>query len=295
MLYEKKLETFLAAAKSGSFNKAAEKLYLTHTAVMKQIGQLEQELGVRLFERNSHGLVLTKAGMCLMEELPEYFNVSQKIESRIRKAGEEQRYVIRIGVSFLYPGHDFMDLWQKTAGEDRKFELQMIPISNDHRRYEGLNREYDVLAGPYNAEQKEKELLFLKTGEYGFSITMPGSHPLAQKEFLCVSDLRGETLLMMKRGTSSINDEIRNWIEKKEPEIQIEDVDSNYDAETFNRCAREGKLLLSLECWEKIHPELRNVRLKGPWKMPYGLVMRRDASESVCHFFETIRRNLGLR
>ena len=294
MIYEKKLDTFLAAAESGSFNKAAEKLYLTHTAVMKQIGQLEQSLGVKLFERSSHGLILTKAGRCLMEELPEYLKISQKIENRIRKAGESQKYVIRIGVSFLYPGHDFTDLWKKTIGRDRNFELQMVSISNDHKRYEGLNREYEVLAGPYNAEQKEKELLFLKTGEYGFSITLPETHPLAQRRFLRFSDLKGETLLIMKRGTSSINDEIRAWIEKNEPEIQMEDVDSNYDAGTFNRCAREGKPLLSLECWKKIHPLLVNVRLKEPWKMSYGIVMRQDAPPSVCCFFETVRNDLML-
>lgn len=292
MFYEKKLDVFLAAAESGSFNKTAERLYLTHTAVMKQIEQLEKELGVTLFERNSRGLVLTEAGSCLRAELPQYLQISQKLEEKVRSAGNAKPEVIRVGVSLLYPGYDFMELWQRMEISKQGWKIQMVPIVSDYKRYAGLNREYDLLVGPYNAQKKVKEILFLPIGSYAFSITMPGEHRLAKRRKLQLSELEGETLLMMRRGSSAVNDEIRTFIEQKNLDIQIEDIDFNYDTATFNQCAEEGRLLLALECWNKIHPSLKNVVLDGPWRMPYGLLIRKDAPEKTVHFLEEFRSQM---
>ena len=64
-MYNPQLDTFIRAADAGSFNRAAEKLFITPTAVIKQINLLEASLEVKLFERTHRGLVLTKAGRSL--------------------------------------------------------------------------------------------------------------------------------------------------------------------------------------------------------------------------------------
>ena len=40
------------------------------------------------------------------------------------------------------------------------------------------------------------------------------------------------------------------------PQIQVEDTDYFYDLETFNTCEVTGSLLLTLACWERVHPSL---------------------------------------
>ena len=62
------LETFIRIVEAGSFNKAAEELYITSTAVIKQINLLENDVGVQLFERTHRGLKLTKAGESLYKD-----------------------------------------------------------------------------------------------------------------------------------------------------------------------------------------------------------------------------------
>lgn len=57
-----KYKAFLAAAASGKFYEAAEELYITPATISKHISALENELGVELFERTSHGVTLTKEG-----------------------------------------------------------------------------------------------------------------------------------------------------------------------------------------------------------------------------------------
>ena len=56
------LTVFVCAADCGSFNKAAEKLYLSAPSVMKQVNALEKQLDMKLFHRTNQGLHLTPAG-----------------------------------------------------------------------------------------------------------------------------------------------------------------------------------------------------------------------------------------
>ena len=61
-MLNRQIYVFTACVESGSFAKAAEKLYLSPPAVMKQINELEKKLGVTLLERTSRGVVPTAAG-----------------------------------------------------------------------------------------------------------------------------------------------------------------------------------------------------------------------------------------
>ena len=59
------LKTFLTVVRMGSIRKAAVGLNLTQPAVTTRIKSLEESLSVKLFERSSGGLKLTKRGKCL--------------------------------------------------------------------------------------------------------------------------------------------------------------------------------------------------------------------------------------
>lgn len=67
------LRAFEAAARTGSFSSAAEKLNVTHGAVSRQIAKLENWLGLRLFERGARGVVLTGEGQRLFLRTSEAF------------------------------------------------------------------------------------------------------------------------------------------------------------------------------------------------------------------------------
>lgn len=67
-MYNPQLDTFLCVVESGSFNKAAEKLYISPPAVIKQINLLEEGLDLQLFVRTHRGLQLTDAGKSLYQD-----------------------------------------------------------------------------------------------------------------------------------------------------------------------------------------------------------------------------------
>ena len=61
-MYNHMLDTFIAVADCGSFTKASQQLYISPTAIMKQMNALENHLELKLIERTPSGVQLTSAG-----------------------------------------------------------------------------------------------------------------------------------------------------------------------------------------------------------------------------------------
>ena len=99
MMYNPQLETFICVVDSGSFSKAADKLFITPPAVIKQINALENSLELQLFERTHRGLIVTDAGKSLYQDAKYLIQYSKDSISRAKDAMDLQKEVIRIGVS----------------------------------------------------------------------------------------------------------------------------------------------------------------------------------------------------
>ena len=94
------LRTFEAAARLGSYTRAAEELHVTHSAVSHQIRALEEQLGFALFTRQGRSVVLTPAG----EELATVANsaLRQMAETigDLRRRSDTRRLSISVMPSF---------------------------------------------------------------------------------------------------------------------------------------------------------------------------------------------------
>ncbi|MGI6014866.1 MAG: LysR family transcriptional regulator [Oscillospiraceae bacterium] len=106
-MYNPQLETFLCVVESGSFNKAAEKLFISPPAVIKQINLLEGSLGLTLFERTHRGLILTKAGQSLYQDAKYIIQYCKDSVTRAKNAMQESGMVIRIGTSPMTPARSW--------------------------------------------------------------------------------------------------------------------------------------------------------------------------------------------
>lgn len=287
-MVDKALEIFTETADCGSFSKAAERLYITHTAVIKQLNNLESRMGVRLLERSNQGVKLTRAGEVFYQEAVELMRLSQEAVKRVRAAGRPERKILRIGTSALSPCQDFMEFWQEGEEGDTPFRFQIIPFSDDHRRYEHLGREFDFLIGPYDNPSVQNRCRFLPIGRRPFVLLMSRSHPLAKRKSLKFRDLRGGTLMLMKPGTSPVNDSIREALTAEQPEAAIVDVLPVYNMSTLNHCAESDALLLAPECWKGVHPALTAVALDEDFSIAYGVIAARSLSGDMALFWEIL-------
>ena len=72
------LNYFLAIAREENFTKAAQQLHVTQPTLSRQIADLEQELGVKLFVRSNHNIILTEDGMILKRRAQEILSLADK-------------------------------------------------------------------------------------------------------------------------------------------------------------------------------------------------------------------------
>ena len=80
----RQLRYFVAVADTLNFSRAAESLYVSQSALSKQISELEQELGVTLFERDRRNVALTRAGRILLNEAKGILIQSEKLVPLLR-------------------------------------------------------------------------------------------------------------------------------------------------------------------------------------------------------------------
>ena len=91
------LNYFLAIAREESFTKAAQQLHITQPTLSRQIAQLEEELGVDLFVRSNHNIILTEDGMILKRRAQEILSLADKTKRDFLHKDENLEGVISIG------------------------------------------------------------------------------------------------------------------------------------------------------------------------------------------------------
>ena len=85
----RQLRYFVAVADTLNFSRAAESLYVSQSALSKQISELEQELGVALFDRDRRSVALTSAGQLLLPEAKDILMRSEKLVPLLRHEAED--------------------------------------------------------------------------------------------------------------------------------------------------------------------------------------------------------------
>lgn len=91
------LQCFISVRNHLSFTKAAEDCHVVQATVSRQISMLEEELGVRLFARDSHGVRITSAGEMLANYAPAFIEYQKVIAQRVSNASSFD-LSLRIGV-----------------------------------------------------------------------------------------------------------------------------------------------------------------------------------------------------
>lgn len=287
-MYNPILETFIAVCDCGSFTKAAKRLYISPTAVMKQMNLLESHLELKLIERTSSGIRLTNAGAIIYQDAKFMIDYSRKSVASAKAALYVESTTFCVGTSLLNPAKPFMDLWYRINKDFPDYKLHLVPFEDNCEgilgEIEKLGEKFDFLIGVCDSKLWLSRCNFLLLGRYKKMVAVSREHPLANKKLIHMEDLYGETLMMVKRGDSGVNDFLRNDLETYHPRIHIEDTQQFYDLSVFNRCAETGNVLLTLECWQDVHPGLVSIPVDWDYSIPYGLLYSLDAPEDVLQF-----------
>lgn len=292
-MYNPILSTFISVAESGSFTKAAEALFITPPAVMKQINSLEERLGITLFDRSNHGLQLTDAGKSFFQDAKYIIDYSnQAIEKAKDIDNKDRQQSIRIGTSIMTPAKFLLDIWSEIQKFNPYLKIELIPFENTPINsveiLRNLGKHIDIVAGLYDdgfLEERRCKAAHLYDKKLLFAI--PVTHPLCGKTKIELSDLKGRKVLLIRKNWNEYIDKLRTDL--IENGTEIEDFDM-FNLNAFNRAAQENIPIITVEGWEDVHPLLRIVSADWNYSIPFGILYSPTPTKQVKDFISALHK-----
>ncbi|AFY41504.1 LysR family transcriptional regulator [Nostoc sp. PCC 7107] len=211
------LKVFEAAARHGSFTRAAEELFLTQPTVSMQIKQLTKSVGLPLFEQVGKRLYLTEAGRELFATCRQIFETIAQFEMKVAdlkglKQGQLRLAVITTAKYFIprllgpfcqrYPGIDIS-----------------LQVTNHEKIIERMTQNLDDL---YIMSQVPEHLdvncePFLDNPLVVFA---PVNHPLAKEKNIPIQELNNQPFIMREPG-SGTRRAVQNLLEEHEIKVNV--------------------------------------------------------------------------
>ncbi|WP_321845257.1 LysR family transcriptional regulator [Paraburkholderia bannensis] len=191
------LRYFVAVAEERSFTRAAQRLHIAQPPLSRQIQQLEEILGVQLFERNSRPLKLTDTGRFFYQHASQLLAQTAELESMTRRVGKIER---NLSVGFV--GSTLYGMLPKIIRRYRQkhaeVELSLNEMSTMDQIKALKEGRIDVGFGRIRLDDPSIRRVVLR--EERMIVALPIGHPLGDtKTVLSLHDLLNETLIIFPK------------------------------------------------------------------------------------------------
>lgn len=293
-MFNNYLETFIQVADAGSFSKAANILFISPTAVIKQINILESSLNLQLFIRNNRGVRLTAPGNSLYKDTKYILQYYKESVVRARNVSPLLENIIRIGTSLMTPSQFLIELCSKIQIPHLELKFQLVPFENTPENareiLKQLGHNIDLVAGIFDENiAHTRGCAGLVLYQEPICCAVSRHHRLAKKKYLNIEDLFGENLMLIERGWNCYADVLRDDIINKYPEINIIDFPF-YNMNIFNQCEHSNNILIAIAKWEQVHPLIKILPVKWNYVFPFGLLHSLTPSKNVRIFIDAVEK-----
>lgn len=255
----RQLRIFLKAAETLNFSEAAKQLFITQSTLTQNIKQLEDDLGVLLFDRNSHEVHLTEAGEELLAYASRTVHAADDCRARMVDLAQLKCGTLRIGVT-----HSFSLMTAEVVTEFCRLYPKMN-VDITYMRMEELidmlcRHELDVVLS-YKPTQMSRKVESVTLFEDHLGVVVPKDHELASRASLTLDDIARYPFVLPARGLQS-----RNVLERL---LALHDVTLNTRVELniatpLLRLVCKSKMLTVLSCSAvATNPDLRAIPLGG--------------------------------
>ncbi|MFC4992855.1 LysR family transcriptional regulator [Rubritalea tangerina] len=186
------LEIILAVEKEGSMTAAAESLHLTQSALSHSMSKLEDQLGVKLWQRKGRQLIPTQAGQHLLSTARRLLPQFIRTEGQLIQFSRGERGILKIGME-CHPCYQWLQKITKTYLQDwPSVDLDVIQKFQFAGIEALLAHEIDIIVTPDPV--KRPELTFIPVFGYEQVLVVSGEHPFKDRSFVKPEDLSDETL-----------------------------------------------------------------------------------------------------
>lgn len=289
------LRYFVAVADELNFRKAAEELSITRPALSKQIKDLEIELGVRLLERDTVSVSLTKAGEIFLHDARDLLKRSARAIERAKEAEIGRLGKLRIG-SIGVIATDFLPsalqvFHQRYPGVEVAF-VELQPAEQLDALDSGI---IDVAFafGPDPVSQSaDKDLLCVINSRFGVAVSR--HHPWANREEIPIGEIHEETMLCLGSGPRSHRDQVLRFCTEEGHVPQRSRTIDGFDALVTLVAANQGismmPVVLDLKSQGIV---ILPIRSKAPFEFRMWAVWKLDSPPQVVrHFVQLLEERI---
>lgn len=190
-----KMYEFLVLSKTLNYSKAANTLYISQSVLSKHIKDMEKELNVSLFERNTHEVILTNAGQLLAQEAAAIINDCNNTQTMLQLHNLPSTGSIRIAcvLEFSYSSHIQIFIHHFTEHYP-DIDVQFHVLSGGTP--ENILEQYDFVFTPCDYPVVPENIHRHFINSHGtYAVLSPG-HRLLSKSLLQLRELEGETIIV---------------------------------------------------------------------------------------------------
>lgn len=280
------LKYFLMIAREQNITRAAQLLHITQPTLSRQIKELEDELGVKLFERGNHCITLTQDGLLLRRRAQELIELAERTQRDFAHKDEELSGEIAIGSGETLSVTTLAKMLASFHKAHPQVRYHLYSGNADHIKEHIENGTLDVglLSEPVDISRYEFVRLPLRE-EWGV-LTREDS-PLSDQDVIKPQDLKGRPLMISARELT--RNELNNWLgEAAEQADILLTYNLLYNAAVMVKNGLGDALCIRLDC---TYPGLRFIPLSPGLGFGSVLVWKKNqiSSDTVSKFVAYIK------
>ncbi len=197
------LRYFVAVAEALNFTKAATRLHLAQPALSRQVSDLEDELGVDLLTRTSHGVRLTAEGELFLEEARAILKRAEESAAKVRALARGEFGELQVG--FVAPldlhilPHALAEFQKTTPG----VKVTLHDLGTDELCQELRNGKLHLAVMMQPSEESTAGIEFEEIGRYPFFVAMAPGHSLTRMKAVPIETLAKQPLVVLDRVRNS--------------------------------------------------------------------------------------------
>jgi DNA-binding transcriptional LysR family regulator len=189
------LRYFVAVAEELSFRQAAQRLHLSQPPLSMQIKDLEEELGVQLFDRSNRAITLTAAGDRFLLDAHRILTEAEQAGTTAKKVAAGIVGRLRLGF-MLSTAHKLLgSAVQKFKQRYPEVEINLLDLTNSEQMQALSEDRLDIAFTRSRIIRAELETEVLV--EEPMVMMVPSNDPLAKKKRLTWKDLEGKTIVTL--------------------------------------------------------------------------------------------------
>lgn len=193
----RQLRYFLVLAEELHFGRAAQRLHISQPPLSASLRQLEEELGVRLLERNSRHVAMTAAGQAFYRQSRRVLEQLEDSRELVRRIDSSPSGLLRVGFTPAMLFRQLPDAMTELQARHPGIDVQLIE-KNSAEQVEAISLgKLDL--GFIHAIPLPATMSSLTIADETFLCCLPTQHPLATRDTLTIRDLVGEPLVMFNR------------------------------------------------------------------------------------------------